>query len=317
METALYGPDGFFTSGRGAGRNRDFITSPEVGPLFGAVLANAIDTWWDEAGQPDEWVVVDAGAGPGALGKAILAAAPRCVDALRLVLVERSAQLRATHPPTSTSLGELPAEHVEGVVIANELLDNLPFVLLERGASEWLEVRVGEAGGALVEVQVAAAPDLAAEADRLAPTAAIGARIPLQHAAISWVQDALSFIERGRLVVIDYARSTAGMAAQGGWLRTYRAHTRGDDALDRPGERDITTDVATDQLPGHPEVVDQAEFLVRHGLADLVAAARATWRERAAIGDLEALRARSRVIEADALTDATGLGAFTVLTWTK
>jgi SAM-dependent MidA family methyltransferase len=59
----------------------------------------------------------------------------------------------------------------------------------------------------------------------------------------------------------------------------------------------------------------QAEFLAAHGIDDLVAAARATWHERAHLGDLEALRARSRVGEADALTDPTGLGAFRVLEW--
>ena len=42
---------------------------------------------------------------------------------------------------------------------------------------------------------------------------------------------------------------------------------------------------------------------------------RAIWRERAAIGDLEAVRARSRVTEAEALLDPAGLGAFRVLEW--
>ena len=59
----------------------------------------------------------------------------------------------------------------------------------------------------------------------------------------------------------------------------------------------------------------QADWLRAHGIDDLVAAARATWAERAHIGDLAALTARSRVTEADALLDAAGLGAFRVLQW--
>jgi SAM-dependent MidA family methyltransferase len=59
----------------------------------------------------------------------------------------------------------------------------------------------------------------------------------------------------------------------------------------------------------------QAEFLRAHGLDAVVEAARARWEERAHIGDLEALRARSVVGEAAALTDPTGLGAFRVLEW--
>ena len=59
VERALYGPDGFYEQGGRAGRRgASFVTSPEVGPLFGAVLARALDRWWDDAGRPDEWVVI-------------------------------------------------------------------------------------------------------------------------------------------------------------------------------------------------------------------------------------------------------------------
>ena len=59
----------------------------------------------------------------------------------------------------------------------------------------------------------------------------------------------------------------------------------------------------------------QAEFLAEHGIDELVAEAKRTWTERAHIGDLEAVRARSRVGEAAALTDPAGLGGFTVIEW--
>ena len=75
MDLALYGEHGFYASGGRAGRRGDFITSPEVGPLFGAVLARAIDAWWNELGRPSDFAVVEAGAGPGTLARAILAAA--------------------------------------------------------------------------------------------------------------------------------------------------------------------------------------------------------------------------------------------------
>ena len=59
MEAALYDPDhGFYASGGVAGRRGDFITSPEVGPLFGAVVARALDSWWGAARRPDPFVVV-------------------------------------------------------------------------------------------------------------------------------------------------------------------------------------------------------------------------------------------------------------------
>ena len=242
LELALYDPElGFFETAGGAGRRgADFITSPEVGALFGAVLARALDSWWEGLGRPDPYVVVEAGAGRGALARDVLAARPDCAPALRYVLVERSEHQRAsqaallplelpslvlgpveseeaghadggeqaqageaggtgdaaevddddTEPrrargrgPLITALPELPAEPIMSVVVANELLDNIAFDLLERREEGWYEVRVGERGGELVEVPVPAREQPAQEADRLVPDARPGARIPIQDGA--------------------------------------------------------------------------------------------------------------------------------------
>lgn len=346
VDLALYGEGGFFSSGGGAGRRADFLTSPEVGPLFGAVLARALDAEWERLGRSDPFVVVEAGAGRGALAAAVLAAAPGCSPALRYLCVERSAVLRARveevvaveppdlvlgavtlggdddEGPTSvpgtgplvTVLDDLPAVSLIGVVVANELLDNLPFGLLERTVEGWSEVRVGDG---LVEVLVPAPPGVVAEAEHLAPGATAGSRIPLQHQAGAWLRRALDLVERGRVLVIDYADTTPSMGGrpQRDWLRTYRGHGRGGAPLDALGEQDVTCEVAVDQLPRPDVDRSQAGWLVAHGLGDLVAEARATWHERAHLGDLQAMKARSRVSEAAALTDPHGLGAFRVLEW--
>jgi SAM-dependent MidA family methyltransferase len=317
-----------------------------VGPLFGAVLARAFDAWWAELDHPDPFVVVEAGAGRGALARAVADAAPACGPALRYVLVESSEALREEQAgvvplepphwvlgpterdedevepvtgvgPLLTSLADLPAQPFTGVVLANELLDNLPPLLLERTAEGWAEVRVTLDGDLLAELLVPAAAELADDADSLVPHAAAGARIPLQPAARDWVRRALGLVERGRVVVIDYAETTPSMATRPWqeWLRTYRAHTRGSHPLDDPGSQDITCEVAVDQL--RPPTLDrsQADFLRAHGIDELVAEARAAWQERAHVGDLEAVKARSRVSEAAALTDPAGLGAFRVVEW--
>ncbi|MDP9421023.1 MAG: SAM-dependent methyltransferase [Actinomycetota bacterium] len=351
LELALYGPDGFYARGRGAGRRGDFLTSPEVGPLFGAVVARALDVEWRGQGQPDPFVVVEAGAGRGQLARSLLDANPACAGSLRYVCVERSPTLRAAatavlHPEPATMLlgpvvgadeelrvlpgrgplvavvEELPATVGVHAVLANELLDNLPFRLLQRHEHGWGEVFVGmNADGALGELLVDAAPGVAAEADRLAPDAPSGARIPLQHAAVTWLRRALALVVRGRVVVIDYADTTAGLALRPWhhWTRTYRAHGRGGAPLDTPGSQDVTCEVAVDQLAaavGRPDADrSQAEWLASHGIDELVAAARSTWHERAHLGDLAALAARSRVGEAEALCDPGGLGAFRVLEW--
>lgn len=343
---------GFFASGGGAGRrDGDFITSPEVGPLFGAVVARALDARWEELHRPDPFVVVDAGAGRGALGISVLAAAPRCAPALRYVLVESSAPLRAqqaqhlplVHPfevlgpeadpdtgtdapgggdgPLACSLEDLPVQSVEGVVLANELLDNLPFRLLERVPEGWMEVRVGLDAGRLVELLVPADSSTERVADALAPDAAVSDRVPLQDAAGDWLRRALGMVRRGSVLVVDYAAATtASLAARpsGEWLRTYRSHERGGPPLQDPGTQDVTCEVAVDQLarvaPPSAEH-SQADWLVAWGIEELVEEGRRAWTERAGVGDLAALRARSRAVEAEALTDPTGLGAFRVLEW--
>ncbi|MEC8970363.1 MAG: hypothetical protein VX808_04375, partial [Actinomycetota bacterium] len=81
------------------------------------------------------------------------------------------------------------------------------------------------------------------------------------------------------------------------------------------GSQDVTVEVAVDQLPPGAVADTQAAFLRRYGIDDLVEAGRHLWEERAHVGDLEAIRARSRVAEAEALLDPTGLGDFTVLEW--
>jgi SAM-dependent MidA family methyltransferase len=366
--TALYHPQfGFYETGGVAGRRgADFLTSPEVGALFGAVVARALDGWWRQMGEPDPYLVVEAGAGSGTLARTVLAAGPDCAHALRYVLVERSAALRrsqgahlaledpallmppidpasgrpvpeAPRGPICASLAELPRlSGTPAIVLANELLDNLPFDLAERGASGWSEVRCemesivletgDEVAGAVRplsfgEVTVPLDAARATELDRLAPGAPVGGRVPLQGAAIEWLRSALAVAgPAGRAIVFDYATTTADLAArpQDSWLRTYRSHGWGAGYLEALGEQDITCEVAADQLvavKAPARELPQRAWLEEWGVEVLVAEAKQTWKARAHIGDLQALAARSRINEAEALLDPEGLGAFRVLEW--
>jgi SAM-dependent MidA family methyltransferase len=81
------------------------------------------------------------------------------------------------------------------------------------------------------------------------------------------------------------------------------------------GEQDITVEVAIDQLPAPSSVSTQADFLRRYGIDALVEEGKHMWEERASRPNLEAMKMRSRVSEAEALLDPNGLGGFSVLEW--
>jgi NADH dehydrogenase [ubiquinone] 1 alpha subcomplex assembly factor 7 len=348
MDVALYAPGaGFFATGGGAGRaGRDFLTAPEVGPLFGACVARALDGWWRDLGSPDPFVFVEAGAGRGRLAREILRAQPACLPALHYVLVERSAALRAAQaellalePPAGAlgpylpgdddesaapapgrgpifvSLSELPAR-ISGVVFANELLDNLPFDVVESDGRRWHEVRVGLDGDRFVEVTVPAG-----DAAVGLPTASAGARLPCAIGIAAWLAEVGASLRRGRVVLVDYVAPRAEVLARGGgWLRTYRAHGPGAGPLADPGSQDITADVVAEDLDAAAGraglvaagCVEQGAWLAGLGIGDLVAEGERAWREGAHRGDLAAVAGRSRGVEAAALTDPDGLGSHRV-----
>jgi SAM-dependent MidA family methyltransferase len=344
MEAALYEEGGFFASGRGSGRaGRDFITSPEVGSLFGACVARGLDEYWRVIGEPDPLLVVEAGAGNGRLAADILRAVDDCKGALRYVLVERSPVLRAeqrarlpidppdvalgpfTRAPGSdaptpaagtgpvvTALDELPAlEARDCLVIANELLDNLPFGIAQRDDGGWSEVRIGVDGPRFHEVLVPlpAAPALDVPA---------GTRVPIPRGIDAWFTQCEAVLRDGQVIVIDYMASVAELHDRD-WLRTYRAHERGTDPLDAPGTQDITCDVVVEQLIGAAsgfglvKHTTQADWLRDLGIDAVADEGAQQWRDGAARGDLDALKGRSRVNEAAALTDPAGLGAHQVV----
>jgi SAM-dependent MidA family methyltransferase len=310
MRDALYGSRGFYNSGGAAGRRGDFITAAEVGPLFGAVIARALDGWWRELGQPGDFTVIETGAGPGTLARAILAARPACSP--RYIAVEISAAQRERHPVGIESRADLPDEPVTGVVLASELLDNLPFRLAVFDGA-WREAFVtGDPPTEVLSVPFAPRPAVLPE------VAAHGARAPLQDEAAAWVAQARATLRRGRVVVFDYAVArTAELAARPwrDWLRTYRAHERGGHYLVDPGAQDITAEVCIDQLPTPDVVRTQAQFLALHGIDELVEEGRREWAAAAGAPTLQAMMMRSRVREAEALLDPAGLGTFLAMEW--
>ncbi len=295
MERALYDPDhGYYArAAQRSGREGDFFTNVDVGPLFGEMLAVQIDEIWRLLGS-DPFDVVEAAAGNGRLTRDILAAAHAeglgFLAHARVTLVERSAAARAAHATTFAS-PDLPCpwvssaglpRGVQGVIFANELLDALPVHVVENTAAGLVEIYVGARNGRLVETRgPLSSPAIAAYVSDLGvespPT---GARLEVGLAAAQWIADAAAALDRGILLLVDYgheARELYGDVYSTGTLTTYRRHSAGARHwLADPGEADITAHVnltAIRHAAGRAGLVplgmvDQTYFLTALGIVE-------------------------------------------------
>ena len=317
MSLALYGEGGFYQTGGKAGRRGDFITSPEVGPLFAAVIARYLDDCWIELGRPHTFDVVEVGAGPGTLARGVFDAKPECLVAMKYTAVEISASQRELHPDFVESVEVFPEREINGVVLANELLDNLPFRLFVFDG-KWKEafVAVGD-GDKFVEVL----KDVAEIPSVLPQTASLGARAPIQSAALDWLDMVSARLGRGRILVFDYCSAlTSDIAASPWreWLRTYKDHGRGEHYLANPGSQDITVQVMLDQLSNvlsGLSATSQAEWLQTWGIDELVSEGNQYWEIHKTAPDVAAMKMRSRQIEAATLLDGSGFSKFSSMEW--
>src|SRR6185295_3564507 len=186
MELALYAPDGGYyrDAATRPGREGDFITAPELHPIFGWSLARGLDEIWRRLGEPSPFVVREHGAGGGALAVAILDGlrdmGSTLLDVIAYEPVEIDARRLEAFTVRLAAAGhggrqrEPAGGSFTGVVLGNEVLDALPVHRVGRRADRLVELAVGlGADDAFVEVETelttpALAERLAAEGVELA-----------------------------------------------------------------------------------------------------------------------------------------------------
>ncbi|MGH3649359.1 MAG: SAM-dependent methyltransferase, partial [Acidimicrobiia bacterium] len=312
MEISLYDPEGFFggevlRSEKGG----DFLTSPEVSPLFGETLARYVESVRADIGEPFQ--LIEVAAGSGSLLRPLL----EKID-VEAMAVEASPAARNLLSQFVPVVDELPSR-IRGVVIANELVDNLPMALAQRIDGEWRERWVGAEDDGLGFVDAEPRPEVLDWLHAYAGDVADGGWVEVQLEARRWLADLLRRIESGALLLVDYGDTAENLLPRrgDGTLRTYRAHHLGPHPLDEPGETDITADVnftALIDLAPQARLHRQDDFLADLGLRTRLSELRRTELEAAREGrHMERLRLRELVTEAETLLHPRGLGDFRVL----
>ena len=173
---ALYWPNGGYYAARSpVGTKGDFYTAPHLHPAFGAMVAQQMVEMWRLMGAPGPWQVVEMGAGSGRLATDV-------VESLGAAIPDRASALRYTAidvagPPASlpaqvewVRADGLPIRHLQGCVLANELLDALPVhrVTVQEGRLRELFVTVDGQGNFVEAVGDPSTPALEARLGALA-----------------------------------------------------------------------------------------------------------------------------------------------------
>ncbi|HHH36895.1 MAG TPA: SAM-dependent methyltransferase [Gammaproteobacteria bacterium] len=297
MELALYAPGlGYYSAGRRRfGIGGDFITAPELSPLFARCLARQCVEILEGM---EDGVILEFGAGSGVLARELLAAleALDVLPAAYFILEpsaalreEQEATLRKAHPRLMDRihwLTALPREGLRGIVLANEVLDAMPVHRLRWRNGAFVELYVdapGEEGLTLVEGPLSH-PALEAAPRRFAGGFPEGYTCEVNPAAGAWVRSLSGVLAEGVALLIDYGYPAAEYyhpQRRDGTLMCYYRHRAHDDPLCLPGLQDITahvdfTALAEAAVDAGLEVAGyatQSAFLQGCGIAELGAAA--------------------------------------------
>ncbi|MGQ5524737.1 class I SAM-dependent methyltransferase [Chitinimonas sp. PSY-7] len=294
MRLALYAPGlGYYSGGsRKFGEAGDFVTAPELSPLFAQSLARPVA----QVLSAVSGAVLEVGAGTGKLAADLLAAL-RHMNALpeHYYILELSAELaerqRATLAVVVPDLLDrvywlttLPKDFI-GCVIGNEVLDAMPCVALERGEGGWLQRGVVWRDG--FDWEARPLNDSAGCESLMGLSLPVGYQTEVQHEAQAFMASLAAVVSRGAVILPDYG-FVAGeyyhpQRHMGTLICHYRHHSH-DDPFHLPGLEDITTHVdfsaiyraATQagwQLEGF---TSQASFLLDAGVLDALASLEAS-----------------------------------------
>ncbi len=291
MHEVLYAPGlGYYAAGsvklaQANTLSGDFVTAPQLTPLFGYTLARQVVEVLQQANSTD---ILEFGAGSGALAHSVLTALDTQGLSANYFILEVSAELKARQQQLLAPWGDrvvwlsrTPASFT-GCILANEVLDAMPVELFAWSEDEDQVLQRGViSDGEGFQFQDRAAPAALEQAVRTRMPYLPGYRSEINLQAEAWVRDLGTWLAKGAALLIDYGfprHEFFHPQRQRGTLMCHVQHRAHDDVFLAPGLQDITahvdfTAIADAALAAKLEVLgytSQARFLINSGMPELL-----------------------------------------------
>jgi SAM-dependent MidA family methyltransferase len=261
MELALYHPvEGYYCSNRQpVGRSGDYVTSPEISPIFGYAVARQITQFCNLLGTPDNFRIVEYGAGNGRMAQDVLRwiaqREPALSRSMSYAIVEKSPALRHLlferfQPEVESRRMEISADISPGTyhcLLANELLDSFPVHRVQINNGQLSEIFVDYRDDQFIEVLgEPSTPELAEYFSRLGLQPADGSIAEVNLDVQDWLIEAAKQIESGFMLLFDYGYPASRLFARwrsDGTLLCFHRHSVTSNPYQFIGRQDITCHV--------------------------------------------------------------------------
>lgn len=296
LDIALYDPEaGYYTSGfAGVGRSGDFLTNVSMGPIYGLLLARWLnDQFCNTPDFSKSAVILEQGANDGQLAEDILSELFKINSEhdWNYWIIEPSPVLQKRQADRLSRFGssvrwfsdieELP--DFCGIHISNELIDALPFDLVERKNGQWMERYVCEEDENFTLRSFAATPEKSSP-EFLKALARLPQNADFPEPYYSeirprqslWLQKVAKKLQHGRILICDYGYPLPIFYApwrKNGTLQCYSQHKKNEDPFQNIGRQDISAHVDFTALAQDAQDAgfcvdgfsDQYHFLIRVG----------------------------------------------------
>lgn len=339
MELALYSENGYYSARESA--TSDYSTSPQVHPAFGSLIAKNLIYMWERLGSPDQFSVVEIGAGDGTLMLDICEAIDSIPEPSEsLVRFQRALTYDAydlTSPSSSTASSQTitpTVKHIDlihatepisdGCVLSNELIDAFPvnIFVIRNGHVLELYVTIDDLGNFIFTEDMPSSHQITDRVGDIAHNLPDGYRGEVNLGIARWADTVARLLKSGYVMTIDYGYPRGLLYHPDrfeGSLRCYRNHVLTQNPLRDIGYQDITAHVDFTEVDAElssrgfenaapPQY--QRHFLYHQGIGDYLAETRRRLRDARTDADIRRYESNFRAL--NALIDPRALGSFYV-----